>query len=180
MLTRTLSVGMMSAWFVATTAATGFAEPAAAQLYTDRAHWFSLQVPEGWAAAKGQGSGPVLTVRSEATPTVQLTLEIRRLTQLPELITRERLVEQAQALLKAAAVGRRPVSVTEVTGRPMAGLIADYLDDPVTASRVTILLDPPRQRAFVWIATAPPDQFSQYDLAFDQVVVELIPALPES
>lgn len=125
------------------------------QPYIDRAQWFQVAVPEGWAAAKGQGQGPVLTVRSEAAPAVQLTLEIRRLAQLPALITREALLEQARAILKAVALGRTPATVTELTSRPMAGLIADY-PDAEPWQRVTILLDPPRQRAFVWTAAAPP------------------------
>lgn len=155
------------------------AEPAAAQVYTDRAQWFELQVPEGWTAAKGQGNGVVLIVRPEATSAVQLTLEIRRLTQLPGLITRERLVEQAQAILKAVALSRTPATVTELTGRSMTGLIADCTDAEPW-QRVTVLLDPPRQRAFVWTATAPAAQFPSYDVAFDHVVAGLIPTLPES
>lgn len=148
-------------------------------LYIDRAQWFQVLLPEGWLATAGRHAGALVTVQRQDHPVAHLTLALRPLPELPELVTREALLEQARAILRAVALRRNPAVVTDVTGWPMTGVSADYTDQAAVWQRVTVLMDVPRRRAFIWTASAPPDQFASYDVAFDQVAAGLIPALPE-
>ena len=163
-------------------------------IHTDRTQWFQVMVPEAWSVAPVKKGAPeVLVLEPAGVPGVRVALSIRRLPELPELVTREQVVEQARAMLRAATargggatrpgsaatVHRTPVEIREVTGWPMTGVVAGYVDRGDQCDRVTVLIDVPRQRAFVWTASAPRDQFAGYDVTFDQAVAGLVPALPE-
>ena len=150
------------------------------QPYADRAHWFQLMVPEGWQAAQSpKGASEVLTLKDETTSGARLTLQIRPLKGLSELVTREQLLEQAKAILKAVTLQKSPGPVSEITGWPMTGVIAEYSESSGTHTRLTILIDVPRKRAFIWKATAPAAIFPRYDATFDRIIAGLVPALPE-
>ena len=162
-----------------------FAEvPQATQSYTDRTHWFQLTVPEGWQVSSSKGKGndlsEVLTLRDGAASEVHLTLHIRPLKDLSELVTREQLLEQAKAILKAVTLQKSPGPVSEITGWPMTGVRAEYSESSGEHTRLTILIDAPRRRAFIWKAAAPAAIFPRYDVTFDQIIAGLVPALPEN
>ena len=149
--------------------------------YTDRTHWFQMRVLEGWEAVQQpKTSSAVLIVKDVTSPQVHLALQIRPLSQLPELVTRDQLLEQARAILKAVTLGKSLGPITPITGLALTGLQTEYSDTPGSHTRVTILLDHLRHRAFVWTATAPTELFPRYDVTFDQLISGLVPALPEN
>lgn len=153
---------------------------AAPEVYTDRAQWFSLTVPDGWRVSAGaKGAADLLIAQPAAEPAVRVTLRVRPLPKLPELVTREALVAQARAILWAVRPAGPEGVVTEIVGWPMTGIVADAVASGGECTRVTILLDPPRHRAFVWTATAPQPAFVQRDAALDRLPAALVPLLPD-
>ena len=62
----------------------------------------------------------------------------------------------------------------------MTGVTAEYSESSGEHTRLTILIDVPRRRAFIWKAAAPAALFPRYDVSFDQIAAGLVPILPES
>ena len=87
----------------------------AAPPYVDRAHWFQLKAPWPWQTTGGSQRGEeVLTATWPGLPSVAVSLKIRPLTELPELVTREQLIGRAEDVLRMFTSD----PVHEITGWP--------------------------------------------------------------
>ena len=148
----------------------------AAPPYVDRIHWFQLRTPWPWQMTGGSRRGEeVLTATWPGFPSVAVSLKIRPLAELPELVAREQLIGQAEDVLRMFTSD----PIHEITGWPLAGAWSDGVASAGMCRRVVVLMDAPRRRAFVWVAVAPARIFPQFDVAFDQLALGLVPTLPE-
>ncbi len=157
---------------------TAFGDPAEdSKSYVNRAHWFELKVPQGWNLQEApRGAETILSLQSVSAQ-AEIVLEVRTLQDLPELASRQELVDAAGKILQNQRGIPLEVSVREISGLPLTGVVVEYKEGH-HFTRLTIVVDPPRHRAFLWRAKAPAEIFPSYDVVFDQVVASLVPDLP--
>ncbi len=157
------------------------AEESQAALYTDRANLFQYQLPVGWVAHhQVVDADSVVTFSNPEYSQLMLHLSITETKRVSPRSNRRELVEVARSVLMEIRPDGQLGDWKEVVGFPMAGLWVDIFgEDNTQIERITILIDPPRRRAFVLSAVGPEELLKTHAADLEEVARGLIPTVAQ-